>query len=142
HTASGWRTGVLATVTDGADATTAEGAVPVAARTEAAVARVVREADAGNAAFGLFASALHREVSGPLSEQLPSDAAALGADGRIRLGDRSYELRGWALATRQVGTAAAIARLGAQPWHNFGRPDAPRLRLDDGATQLTGIAGE
>ncbi|HSR98330.1 MAG TPA: DUF5916 domain-containing protein [Kofleriaceae bacterium] len=147
HTSPGWRTGVLATVTDGADAVPdgsgpGSVAVAVAARSEAAVARVVREADAGNAAFGLFASALHREVSGPLADALPSDAVALGLDGRLRWAHQGYELRGWALATEQLGTAASIARLAAQPWHNFLRSDAPRLRLDDGATHLTGIAGE
>lgn len=99
HTASGWRTGVLAAVTDGADAMTADRAVPVAARTESAVARVVREARGGNAAFGLFASGLHREVDGALAEALPGDAAAVGLDGRIRWADHSYEARGWALAT-------------------------------------------
>jgi hypothetical protein len=142
HTASGWRTGVLAAVTDGADAMTADRVVAVAARTESAVARVVREASGGNAAFGLFASGLHREVGGALAEVLPGDAAAVGLDGRIRWADQSYEARGWALATEQLGTAAAIARLAAQPWHNLLRPDAPRLRLDDGATRMTGIAGE
>jgi hypothetical protein len=142
HTSSGWRAGVLAAATGGADAMTAGEAVRVAAPTEAAVARVVRAARGGNAAFGLFASGLHREVDGALAEQLPESAGAVGLDGRIRWADQTYEARAWALATEQIGTAAAIARLAAQPWHNLMRPDAPRLRLADGATRLAGFAAE
>jgi hypothetical protein len=90
----------------------------------------------------VFATGLRREVDGALAEQLPRDAGALGVDGRIRWDAQTYEARAWALATEQRGTGAAIARLAAAPWHNFGRPDAPRLRLDDGATRMTGFAGE
>ena len=142
HTASGWRTGVLAAATGGADAMAAGQATPVAALTETAVVRVVREAAGGNASFGLFASGLHREVDGALAVQLPESAGALGLDGRIRWADQTYEARAWALATDQIGTSAAIARLAAQPWHNLMRPDAPRLRLADGATRLAGFAAE
>ncbi|HZJ64708.1 MAG TPA: DUF5916 domain-containing protein [Kofleriaceae bacterium] len=142
HSSSGWRTGVLAAATGGADAMAAGQAAPVAALTETAVARVVREAAGGNASFGLFASGLHREVDGALAEQLPDSAGALGLDGRIRWAAQTYEARAWALATDQIGTAAAIARLAAQPWHNLMRPDAPRLRLADGATRLAGFAAE
>ena len=142
RTASGWRAGVLAAATGAGDATSAAGDTRVAAPTGAIVARAVREADGGNAQLGMFASGLRREVDGALAEQLPRDAGALGIDGRIRWDAQTYEARAWALATEQRGTAAAIARLAAAPWHNFGRPDAPRLRLDDGATRMTGLAGE
>jgi hypothetical protein len=145
--ASGWRAGVLAAATGAADATGPAGAAiaRVAAPTGAAVARVVREADAGNAQLGLFASGLHRAVErsdGALADQLPRDAGALGIDGRIRWDDQRYEARAWGLATDQLGSAAAIARLAAAPWHNLLRVDAPRLRPPDGATGLSGIAGE
>ena len=139
---SGWRAGVLAAATGAADAIGPAGATRVAAPTGAAIARVVREADAGNAQLGLFASELHRAVGGALADQLPRDAAALGIDGRIRWDDQGYEARAWALATDQLGSAAAIARLAAAPWHNLLRVDAPRLRPPDGATALSGIAGE
>ncbi|HEX3758263.1 MAG TPA: DUF5916 domain-containing protein [Kofleriaceae bacterium] len=142
RTASGWRAGVLAAATGAADATGPAGDTRVAAPTTAAVARVVREADAGNAQLGMFASGLHRAVDGALADQLPRDAGALGVDGRIRWDDQGYEARGWALATDQLGSAAAIARLAAAPWHNLGRSDAPRLHLAPGATHLSGIAGE
>jgi hypothetical protein len=142
RTASGWRAGVLAAATGGADATLAGTRTPVAAATEAVVARVVREADGGNAALGIFASGLHRHTDGVLAEQLTDTAGALGADARIRWSGQTYEARAWALATEQRGTAAAIARLAAAPWHNLGRPDAPRLRLDPGATHLAGGAAE
>jgi len=142
RTASGWRAGVLAAATGSAEATSAAGDTQVAAPTGAVVARAVRETPAGDAGVGVFASGLLRGVDGALAEQLPRDAGALGIDGRIRWGAETYEARAWALATEQRGTAAAIARLAAAPWHNFGRPDAPRLRLDAGATAMTGLAGE
>ncbi|HEX3477470.1 MAG TPA: DUF5916 domain-containing protein [Kofleriaceae bacterium] len=140
--ASGWRAGVLAAATGAAGATGPAGDTRVAAPTAAAIARVVREAGAGDAELGMFASGLHRAVDGALADQLPRDAGAVGIDGRIRWDDQRYEARGWALATDQLGSAAAIARLAAAPWHNLLRVDAPRLRLSDGATRLSGIAGE
>lgn len=142
RSASGWRAGVLAAVTGGADATGAGGDTRVAAPAEAAVARVAREAPSGDAQIGLFASALHRQVDGALADQLTRDAGAAGIDGRIRWADQTYEARGWVMATDQLGSAAAIARLAAQPWHNFLRVDAPRLRLADGATHMAGTAGQ
>lgn len=142
RSSSGWRAGLLAAATGGADATGPQGTTPVAGATESAVGRVVREAYGGNAALGLFASGLHRHVDGALADQLASDAGALGGDARIRWGDQSYEARAWALATEQRGTRAAIARLATAPWHNFLRTDAPRLRLADDATTLTGAAAE
>jgi len=142
RTASGWRAGVLAAATGAADATLGDARLPAAAATEAVVARAVREADGGNAALGFFASGLHRQLDGTLAEQLTRDAGALGADARIRWSEQNYEARAWALATEQRGSAAAIARLAALPWHNLDRRDAPRLRLADGATHLAGIAAE
>jgi hypothetical protein len=146
RTASGWRVGVLAAATEAADATGPAGTQPdhtrVAAPSGEAVARVVREADGGNAQVGMFASGLVRAVSGALATQLPRDEGALGADGRIRWSDQTYEARAWALATAQTGSAPAIARLAAAPWHNLQRVDAPRLHLANGATELSGAAGE
>lgn len=142
RTSTGWRAGVLAAVTDGADATLGDTRQAVAAVTETAVARVVRESDDGNAAAGLFASGLHRHVDGMLAAQLPRDAGALGLDARLRWGAKTYEARAWALVSEQRGSADAIARLAAAPWHYLDRPDAPRLRLADGATHLAGGAAE
>ena len=141
RTASGWRAGVLAAATGSADATTTAGDVRVAAPAGSAVARVVREADGGNAQLGLFASGLHRALDGALADQLPRDEGALGVDGRLRWDD-TYEVRAWALATEQLGSHSAIARLAAAPWHNLLRSDAPRLRLAGDATHLSGVAGE
>ena len=140
--AAGWRAGVLAVATGAADATGPTGRTRVAAATEVAVARVVREADSGEASLGGFASGLHREVDGALARELPRGAATAGFDGRIRWDHQTYELTGWALATDQTGSPGAIARLAEAPWHNFQRADAPRLRLAEGATQLTGLAGQ
>jgi hypothetical protein len=143
QTASGWRTGVLAAATQGADATSPTGATtPVAATSEQVIARAVREADHGNRELGMFASGLHRELSGPLTDQLTRDAVTAGGDARVRWDDQTYEARGWALATDQRGSAAAIARLASEPWHNLDRVDAPRLHLGGGATDLSGLAAE
>lgn len=140
RTASGWRAGVLAAVTDGAHASTPTGDVAIAAPSQAAIVRVVREADNGNLAAGAFASGLHRMLDAPLDAQLTRDAGALGIDGRARWD--GYEARAWALATTQRGSRDAIDRLASAPWHNLDRPDAPRLHLDADATHLDGIAGE
>jgi len=142
RTASGWRTGALVAATGAADAAGAAGDTRVAAPTGAVVARAVREADGGDAAVGVFASGLRREVDGALADQLPRDAGAVGLDGRIRWDAQTYEARVWALAADVRGTHAAIARLAAAPWHNLERPDAPRLHLADDATELAGLAGE
>jgi len=142
RTSSGWRAGLLAAATEAADAVDGDTRTPIAAATQAAVGRVVREGDRGNAAVGLFASYLHRQVDGALAEQLTEHAGALGADARIRWHEQTYEARAWVLATEQRGSRAAIARLAVAPWHNLDRPDAPRLRLADDATQLAGGAAE
>ncbi|HET9624356.1 MAG TPA: DUF5916 domain-containing protein [Kofleriaceae bacterium] len=143
QTASGWRTGVLAAATRGADATAADGTTtPVAAASEAVIARAVREADHGNRELGVFASALHRQVDGALADQLTRDAVTAGGDARIRWDDQTYEARAWSLVTDQRGSAAAIARLASEPWHNLDRVDAPRLHLAPGATQLAGVAAD
>ncbi|HEY0195355.1 MAG TPA: DUF5916 domain-containing protein [Kofleriaceae bacterium] len=140
---SGWRAGVLAAASGNADASLADGTpVAVTAPAASAVARVVRESQDGNAAFGLFASELHRMLDARLADQLTRDASALGADARIRWADQTYEARTWVLASDQTGRAAAITRLAEEPWHNLARVDAPRLHLDPGATQLTGLSSE
>ncbi len=139
----GWRAGVLAAVTDGADAMLVDGSErAVAALTETAVLRVVRESADGNAAAGVFASGLHRHVDGELATELVRDAGIVGLDARLRWSAKTYEARAWALASGQRGTADAIARLADAPWHYLNRPDAPRLRLDAGATRLDGGAAE
>jgi hypothetical protein len=139
---AGWRAGVLAAATGAADASGPMGATRVAAPSEAVVGRVVREADSGDAAIGGFASGLHREVDGALARELVRGAATVGVDGSLRWDHQTYQVTGWAMATGQSGSPEAIARLAAAPWHNFGRPDAPRLRLAEDATQLTGAAGQ
>ena len=131
----GWRAGLLATSTLGAEAS--DGTV-VAVPEQAAIARVVKESGDGERAAGVFASELHRD--GDIG--LPRDSSALGVDARLRWDDQTYEARAWALGTEQRGSAAAIATLAAQPWHDLDRVDAPRLRLADGATSMTGAAAE
>src|SRR5262249_48244799 len=84
RSASGGRTGRLAAATGAADATSAAGDTRVAAPSGAVIARAVRESDGGDAALGGFATGLRRAVDGPLAEQLPRDAGAVGLDGRIR----------------------------------------------------------
>jgi hypothetical protein len=131
RTEDGWRAGVLVAGTRAADASDGtELAVPE----QAAVVRVVKESDSGERSFGMFASGLHR--SGDLG--LPRDEGVAGLDARVRFDDQTYEVRGFGLASGQLGSAYAIAALAAQPWHDFERADAPRLRLPDGATSLAG----
>jgi len=123
RTASGWRAGVLAAATGSADATSAAGDTRVAAPTGAVIARVVREADAGNAAVGMFASGLRREVEGrrwPTScrETLARSDSTGRSVGRA-------DLRGARVGARHraEGSSAAIARLAMAPWHDLERSD-------------------
>ncbi|HEV7554859.1 MAG TPA: DUF5916 domain-containing protein, partial [Kofleriaceae bacterium] len=135
RTDDGWRGGLLATSTLGA--TASDGTV-VAVPEQAVIARVVKESADGDRAAGAFASELHRD--GDIG--LPRDDGAFGVDARLRWDDQTYETRAWALGTEQRGSAAAIAALAARPWHDLDRVDAPRLRLADDATTLTGGAAE
>jgi len=148
QTSRGWTLGVFSAMTDResarlrrADGTLADW--PVEPRTAVSMARAIKSFDRGDSSFGLFAANLHRSNLGPeLAGQDVRDAAALGTDLWHRFGGRQYEVRGWALASRLTGEAAAITRVAESPHHYFQRPDAERLHDEPYGTSLDGIAGE
>lgn len=148
RSADGWRAGALFALTDAESATLtdargAERAWPVESMAQSWVAEVGKDSASGDASVSLFASAFHRsDVTGPLASQLLRNAFTFGGNGRVRFAEGTYELRGFVVGSEVNGSAAAIEALGRAPWHDFQRPDAPRLRLDPGATRLGGTAAD
>lgn len=102
-------------------------------------ARLQRDFRDGASAAGLFVSGVDRgEMNGDLASLLVKRALFVGADGRHRIG--SYEVSGFAGASRVTGDAAAIAGVMHGAGHFLQRPGARYARYDTAATSATGAA--
>ena len=147
--ASGTSIGLLGAVTDSESADTAldgvESFVRVAPRTAWGVARVIQEIGDQGSIVGAHLTAIHRDMSpdDPLAALLSRNAISVGADGRLRFGDRTYEATFNVGLTRVDGEPQAIAGYQTRNSHLFQRVDQPIVRFDptrraiDG-TQITG----
>lgn len=105
------------------------------------VARAAR--DVGRGAFGVLATAVHRDLRAPaLREDLPAQAYVGGADGHYFLdAKKDWVVAGRIAASHVAGSQAAIGRLQEASVRYFNRPDAPHVTLDPAATALDGWTG-
>jgi hypothetical protein len=143
----GWTVGTLHALTEREEtrylAGGVESRVPVEPFTYYGLARVQREIDGGRHGLGLMATLTARRLDDAnLAEQLNASAAVGGVDGWTQLGPtRMWAVHGWAAFSRLEGSPVRMTALQKSSAHYFQRPDAGYLRLDPGATRLSGWAG-
>ena len=148
RTANGWSVGVLDAVSSREmvpwiDAGSTRAEAEVEPLTNYMVARARRDLDEGTRAFGLFATAVNRDIGDEaLRERLRGSAYTAGVDGRIEWNDRAWALGAKLAGTRVGGSTAAIARTQRSSARYFTRPDADHLTYDTTATSLGGFYGK
>ncbi|MEO8029572.1 MAG: DUF5916 domain-containing protein, partial [Gemmatimonadota bacterium] len=149
RTSNGWSAGAMTAVTGrsqadyiAADGTTSRALVEPA--TGFGVLRLSRASLDGGSAIGLIGTAVTRPgMDSSIASERPSDALAVGIDGRHRFGGGDYEVSGFAMGSRVDGSADAISRILTGPGHFWQRPDASyqtdygnRSSINGGAAQL------
>ncbi|HVE80197.1 MAG TPA: DUF5916 domain-containing protein [Gemmatimonadaceae bacterium] len=145
-TAGGWSLGALTAVTaaergrwvDTAGAFHEETIEP---QTAYGVARVARDFRAGQSTVGAIATVTRRGDHADEAVATLRDAAYTGGvDVRHLFAGGKYQLAGWLLGSRVVGSPAAIRATQRSSTHYFQRPDAPHLDYDTTRTALDGAA--
>ena len=147
--ASGTSIGLLGAVTDDEFARTStdglESSVQVTPRAGWGVVRVIQEIGDQGSIVGAHLTAVHRNMSAddPLAAVLSRNAITAGADTRLRLADRAYEVALNVGITHIDGEPAAIAGYQRRNSHLFQRVDQPTIRFDPTRRSLDGgqIAG-
>jgi Domain of unknown function (DUF5916)/Carbohydrate family 9 binding domain-like len=148
RTSRGWSVGGLGAVTGEATADFVNGrgdpgTRPVEPRTLFGTTRVARDFRGGASAVGAIATVVERAaMDAPLAALLPERAWAVGVDARHRFGGDAYELRGFLLGSRLLGSSEALARVFHGPGHYTQRPDAPRLEDDAQGGVASGFGGQ
>ena len=113
------------------------------------VGRLRRNYLGGNATLGaMLTSVIRRFDSDALETRLPSHAEAIGVDGELWWGNRTYHLMGNFALSNTAGDSLAIRRLQTSSARYFQRPDRVSGgngifsdELDTGATALRGYTG-
>ena len=146
RTPSGWTVGLMGALTaeeraevrDSFDLVHHDVVEP---RTRYLVGRVSRDLRQGRTVFGVFATALHRDVPANLS-WLRSDAYTLAFDWNHRFAGDGYRLRGWVVGSRVSGSPQAILEAQLSSARYFQRPDNDYRPVDSARTALTGVAAQ
>ncbi len=147
RTRGGWTIGALDAVTGRERARISDGSQTIHQDAEPltnyAVLRAQRELGA-RGAIGVLATSVIRESRNPsLESLLPDKATMAGFDGHVFLDSRRQWVAHGGLAGSWVqGSASAITRLQRAEQRYFQRPDAPHVRVDPGATSLSGWYGQ
>jgi hypothetical protein len=144
-TPDGLSVGVLQGFTDRAVADVTENGSesqqPVAPLTSYTVARVQQDINKGNALIGGIFTATARNIHDDALNFLPEHAYTGGLDFVQYWDDRTYFIKLQGIGSRVDGSAAAIRSLMLDSVHNYQRPDATYLGVDDGVTHLDGTGG-
>ncbi len=144
-TPDGLSIGVIQGFTDRAAADVTENGVErqqaVAPLTSYTVARVQQDIDKGNSVIGGIFTATARSIHDDAIDYLPEHAYTGGLDLLQYWGDRTYYLKLQGIASRVDGSPDAIRSLMLDSVHNYQRPDASYLGIEDGATHLDGTGG-
>lgn len=114
--------------------------VPVAARTGWGLVRAIHEVGNQGSTVGVHMTVVRRDVAAGelLADSQVRTALTAGTDGRLRFGNRTYEVSFNAGVTRVEGEPAAIERVQRATSHLFQRPDQPTIRLDPSRRSLSG----
>ncbi len=144
-TPGGLSVGVVEAVTDREVADISEAGTErqadVEPLTSYTVARVQQDLDGGATLIGGMATVTARRLPTPALDFLPRTAYTGGADFLHHWNDRTYYLQLLLLGSRVEGSPAAVTALMRNPVHNYQRPDATHLGVEDGATHLDGTGG-
>ncbi len=106
------------------------------------VARVQQDIDKGATQVGGIFTATARSLHDDALNFLPRNAYTGGIDILHTWSDRTYFLSLKGIGSRVDGSATAIRELMLNPVHNYQRPDAPHLGVEDSATHLDGTGGD
>jgi hypothetical protein len=105
------------------------------------VARVQQDIDKGVTQVGGIFTATARSLHDDALNFLPRNAYTGGLDVLHYWSDRTYFLKLQGAGSRVDGSPTAIRSLMLNPVHNYQRPDATHLGVEDGATHLDGTGG-
>ena len=106
------------------------------------VARVQQDIDKGATLVGGIFTATARDLHDSALNFLPRNAYAGGLDFLHTWSDRTYFLKLQGIGSHVDGSSTAIRTLMLDPVHNYQRPDATHLGVEDDATHLDGAGGE
>ena len=142
----GWTVGILQALTarETAEVRTGAGSAwtTVEPFTHYAVVRAQRTLAAGNAGFVAILTSTNRAFGATDSLNfLPRSAYAAGVEGFRRFAANTMQVQAKLAATWVTGDSVALIRLQRSAVHNFGRPDAPHLKVDPRARSMGGWAG-
>lgn len=105
------------------------------------VARVQQDLNKGDTVVGGILTTTLRDIDEPALEFLADRAITGGADLLQYWNDRTWSLNARVTASEVSGSAEAMRELMENPVHNYQRPDASHLDLDDDADSLSGHGG-
>ncbi|HUL53434.1 MAG TPA: DUF5916 domain-containing protein [Opitutaceae bacterium] len=144
-TPEGLSVGVLQSFTDREIADITENGVArrqtVEPLTSYTVVRLQQDIDKGNTIVGGLLTATRRNLKDDALDFLSRGAYTGGLDVLHYWHDRTYYLDVRAIGSRVEGSAAAMRALMLDPVHNYQRPDATHLGVDESVTHLDGSGG-
>jgi len=107
------------------------------------VLRAQKEIHDSRQGIGVIATLTERRFDDPrLRSGLNSNALTFGLDGWTFLDtSKTWVIAGWTGGSRVAGIPERITALQTDSRHYFQRPDARRVKVDSGATSLSGFAG-
>jgi hypothetical protein len=108
------------------------------------VGRLKRDLRGGRTYVGAMVTAVNRDLGTPeLRAALSGAGYSAGADFKHEFASRRWRVTGFGSVSNVRGDSLAILREQLSvPYHQFGRPDSHALRVDSGATSLSGFQGE
>lgn len=144
-TPEGLAVGALYAATDRETARIRDGATRRSATIEPAshyvVARAQQDLAHGDTVVGGIVTATARTIDDPALEFLPDRAITAGADLLQYWHERTWSLNARLIASEVSGSPTAIRTLEENPVHNYQRPDANHLEVDEDARKLRGHGG-
>jgi len=139
----GWSVGVLEAVSNRAvvpwvDASAVRSKAEIEPLTNYFATRVRRDLNQGSNAFGVIATAVNRNLTTELGQEMHSAGYSAGLDGQLQWANREWAVSGALAGSRVTGDPAAISQTQRSSARYFRRVDAEHLTYDSTATSLSG----
>jgi hypothetical protein len=139
----GWSVGVLEavsnrTVVPWVDGSEVRSETVIEPLTNYFAGRIRRDLNQGTNAFGVIATAVNRDLTSGLRQEMHSAGYSAGLDGQLQWANREWAVSGALAGSRVTGDAAAISRTQRSSARYFRRVDADHLAYDSTATSLSG----